>query len=86
VWRVLTENGIFLKRTTARKLFVCLPAAGEGENYGPGVLVFFNRMKHVGIVNDRGSFYHAQVRKGTNLSEFDPYWRPQIDGFRKIPS
>ncbi|MEW6079485.1 MAG: NlpC/P60 family protein [Thermodesulfobacteriota bacterium] len=85
VWRIMTENGIFIKRTTARKLYMSLPAVSGDRNYAAGFLVFFNNMKHVGIVKDQSSFYHAQVSKGTNLSQFDPFWRPQVDGFRKMP-
>jgi cell wall-associated NlpC family hydrolase len=85
VWRVMVENGIMMKRTTARKLYFCLPDCAKGASYEAGSLVFFDYMKHVGIVKDRQSFYHAQVSKGTNLSGFDPYWRRKIYGFRKIP-
>jgi cell wall-associated NlpC family hydrolase len=85
VWRIMVENGVMLKRTTARKLYFCLPDGGKEGSYAPGSLVFFDNMKHVGIVKDRQSFYHAQVSKGTNLSTFDPFWRQKIYGFRKIP-
>lgn len=85
VWRIMVENGIMLKRTTARKLYLCLPDAPKEGSYHSGTLVFFDNMKHVGIVKDRQSFYHAQVRKGTNLSTFDPFWRREIYGFKNIP-
>lgn len=85
VWRIMVENGIMLKRTTVRKLYLCLPDAANDGSYGAGALVFFDHMKHVGIVKDRQSFYHAQVSKGTNLSSFDPFWRRKIYGFKKIP-
>jgi cell wall-associated NlpC family hydrolase len=85
VWRIMAENGIMMKRTTARKLYMSLPGQGKDSSYAAGSLVFFDQMKHVGIVKDRESFYHAQVSKGTNLSEFDPYWRRKIYGFKKIP-
>jgi cell wall-associated NlpC family hydrolase len=85
VWRIMVENGIILKRTTARKLYLCLPDAPKESSYHSGSLVFFDNMKHVGIVKDRQSFYHAQVRKGTNLSTFDPFWRREIYGFKNIP-
>ena len=84
VWRIMAENGILMKRTTARKLYICLPGIQKGHYYDPGSLVFFDNMKHVGVVKDKESFYHAQIRKGTNLSEFDPYWRQKICGFRSI--
>jgi len=84
VWRIMAENGVMLKRTTARKLYMSLPPAAKDRSYESGSLVFFNNLKHVGIVKDRGSFYHAQVSKGTNRSEFNPYWRGKICGFRRI--
>jgi cell wall-associated NlpC family hydrolase len=86
VWRVMAENGVMLKRTTARKLYMGLPRAAKNNSYESGSLVFFNNLKHVGIVNDQVSFYHAQVSQGTNLSEFNPFWRGKICGFRKIPA
>jgi len=86
VWRIMTENGIMLKRTTARKLYMCLPSVTKDSYYASGSLVFFDNMKHVGIVKDQKSFYHAQTSKGTNLSKFDPYWRDKIYGFKKIPT
>ncbi|PIP41494.1 MAG: hypothetical protein COX19_03470 [Desulfobacterales bacterium CG23_combo_of_CG06-09_8_20_14_all_51_8] len=86
VWRILAENGIMLKRTTARKLYMCLPSAAKNRSYDSGSLVFFDNMKHVGIVKNQESFYHAQVSKGTTLSKFDPYWRHKIYGFKKIPT
>jgi len=84
VWRVMLDNGIFIKRTTARKLFMSLPRLGEGGRWDYGNLVFFDNLKHVGIVNERSSFYHAQSSRGTNLSSFDPFWRGKIAGFRGV--
>jgi len=86
VWRIMAENGIMLKRTTARKLYMSLPRVTKDSNYESGALVFFDNLKHVGIVRDSESFYHAQVSIGTNLSEFEPYWRRKICGFRRIPT
>ena len=85
VWRVMLENGILIKRTTARKLYMSLPAAARAERLQPGNLVFFDNLTHCGIVSSPTQFYHAQVHKGTNLSEFDPFWRPKVCGFRKMP-
>jgi len=85
IWRVMFENGILIKRTTARKLYMSLPRIPKGGSCDSGALVFFNNLKHVGLVNDRDSFYHAQVSMGTNLSAFDPYWRRKICGFRRLP-
>ena len=86
VWRVYCESGALLKRTTARKLWFSLPQAPQGREYAFGNLVFFNDLKHVGIVNDRGSFYHAETSVGTNLSRFTPFWQRQVVGLRAAPS
>lgn len=85
VWRVYHENGLFMKRTTARKLYMMMPAAPKDQRWAPGNLVFFDNLKHVGIVNDAHSFYHAESSKGTTLSKFDPYWRPKVFGVRVGP-
>jgi cell wall-associated NlpC family hydrolase len=84
VWRVMSENGILLKRTTARKLYLCLPPAGDRWKFGN--LVFFDDLKHVGIVNGHADFYHAQTGRGTTRSPFDPYWRRKVYGFRTLPA
>jgi hypothetical protein len=77
---VATDSGYFVKRTTARKMwFSTLPAKPE-ERGAFGNLLFFNDLKHVGIVNDKRSFYHAQSSKGTNLSPMNEYWRPLVAG------
>jgi len=85
VWRVLNDNGILIKRTTARKLYFSLPDPATGTTWQPGNIVFFDDLKHCGIVNERESFYHSQTSIGTNLSRFSPYWRSKIVGVRCIP-
>ena len=85
LWRVMTDNGVLIKRTTARKFYVALPKAEKDLSYSPGNVVFFDDLKHVGIVSDRGAFYHAAVTKGTHLAPFDPFWRRKVVGFRLIP-
>jgi len=85
VWRVLDDSGLFMKRTTARKLYFSLPPAAAQHRWTLGNLVFFDDLKHVGIVNDDRSFYHAESRIGTNLSRFDPYWRRKVFGVRALP-
>ena len=85
VWRVMFDNGMFFKRTTARKLYMSLPKSAPGEIWNSGNIVFFNNLKHCGIVCNRDSFYHAQTTVGTNLSLFDSFWRPKIVGFRRLP-
>lgn len=86
VWRVMFENGILVKRTTARKFYMSLPPAPKSQPFQFGNIVFFDNLKHCGIVNSSSSFYQAQVSKGTNLSEFDEFWKPKICGFRRMPS
>lgn len=86
IWRVLFENGILLKRTTARKFYMCLPKLSSPEaERRPGNIVFFDNARHCGIVSDSRSFYHAETSRGTNLSRFDPYWRGKISGYRALP-
>jgi cell wall-associated NlpC family hydrolase len=85
VWRVLDENGLYMKRTTARKLYFSLPAAAPDHRWTLGNLVFFDDLKHVGIVNDDRTFYHAESRIGTNLSKFEPYWKRKVYGVRTLP-
>ncbi len=84
VWRVMEENGILIKRTTARKLFVCLPKVSE-DKWKFGNLVFFDDLKHIGIVAGPDTFYHSALMMGTSLAPFDPFWRRKIYGFRAIP-
>ena len=84
VWRVAQDSGFYFKRTTARKLYFSTQPAKAGEKGSFGNLIFFNDLKHIGIVNDKGSFYHAQVHKGTNLSEMNPYWRALAGGEHKF--
>ena len=78
VWRVLFENGILTKRTTARKYYMMLPEVDASRQWEFGTLVFFDNLKHVGIVENESAFYHAQVSRGTNLSEFSSFWRKKI--------
>jgi cell wall-associated NlpC family hydrolase len=85
VWRVSCDNGIFIKRTTARKLYMCLPKPGPSEAWNQGNIVFFDDLRHCGIVASRNSFYHAQTSVGTNLSQFNLFWRTRIVGFRRLP-
>lgn len=84
VWRVFTDAGAPFKRTTARKLYFSLNPISKDKEWDYGNVVFFDDLKHCGIVNSRGDFYHAQSSKGTNLSPFDPYWRRKISGIRRV--
>src|SRR5215813_15347117 len=74
VWRVFHETGIEFKRATARTLWAAFPEATEKERVQFGTLVFFNRLKHVGIVRDAYSFYHASRSQGVVRSNFTGYW------------
>jgi cell wall-associated NlpC family hydrolase len=85
VWRVLNDNGIYLKRTTARKLFMALPQTSTNNTWNFGNIVFFDDLRHCGIVCNRDTFYHAESSIGTNLSRFKPYWQKKIVGIRQIP-
>ncbi len=84
VWRVMLETGTPIKRTTARKMYMSLPQVRRTERFAPGNVVFFDNLTHCGLVNSRSDFFHSQLTRGSNLSEFDPYWRPKICGFRRI--
>jgi hypothetical protein len=79
------ENGILMKRTTARKFYMMLPKATSEDQAKFGTLVFFDNLKHVGIIEDRDAFYHAQVSRGTNRSVMNSFWRQKIYGFRQFP-
>ncbi|MBI4875630.1 MAG: C40 family peptidase [Acidobacteria bacterium] len=84
VWRAFTDAGAPFKRTTARKLYFSLNSATKGKEWDFGNVVFFDDLKHCGIVNSRGDFFHAESSKGTTLSRFDPYWRPKVYGIRRV--
>ena len=85
VWRVMQDNGIFLKRTTARKYYMSLPRVAREDRWTFGNIVFFSDLKHCGIVDTDESFYHASVTEGTHLSPLTPLWRSRISGFRAMP-
>ena len=82
----MAENGILMKRTTARKFYMVLPAVPENEKWDFGTVVFFDNLKHVGIIESPKTFYHAQVSRGTNRSEMNSFWRKKIYGFRRLPA
>jgi cell wall-associated NlpC family hydrolase len=86
LWRVMYENGILVKRTTARKFFMLLPPASTDEQWNFGTVVFFDNLKHVGIIDNKDAFYHAQVTLGTNRSPMNSFWKRKIYGFRKLPA
>jgi cell wall-associated NlpC family hydrolase len=86
IWRVMYDNGVLLKRTTARKFYMILPAASKEDQGKFGTLVFFDDLKHVGMIDSPEFFYHAQVSIGTNHSPMNSFWRQKIYGFRRLPA
>lgn len=85
VWSVFQAAGIAFERTSARSLWEDFTPAKNGEEYKFGTLVFFNNLRHVGIVVDQAGFYHASRSNGVTYSSFNDYWMNRIDGFRRIP-
>jgi cell wall-associated NlpC family hydrolase len=86
VWRVMYDNGILMKRTTARKFYMILKPVPKEEEGQFGTLVFFDDLKHMGIMDSPKAFYHAQVSAGTNRSELNSFWKKKIYGYRKMPT
>jgi cell wall-associated NlpC family hydrolase len=85
VWRVFTDAGVDLKRSSARTLWEQLPEARADERGEFGTLVFFKDLTHVGIVRDPWSFYHVSSSLGVTRSFYSEYWGERIIGFRKVP-
>ena len=83
IWRVLADNGFLVKRTTARKYYMSLPRV-TGEKWRFGNIVFFDNLKHCGIVDGPDAFYHAQTSIGTNRSPFNAFWRAKVCGVRAV--
>ena len=57
----------------------------KSDQWNFGTLVFFDDLKHIGIVDSSTYFYHAQVSAGTNRSQMNSFWRPKVYGFRQLP-
>ena len=85
VWSVFQEIGVRFDRGSARTLWERFTPAREDEEVKFGTLVFFNGLRHVGIVADEHGFYHASRTNGVAYSPFNQYWLDRIDGFRRIP-
>jgi NlpC/P60 family len=85
IWSVFRDAGADFERVSARSLWVQLPKASAAESRQFGTLVFFRGTKHVGIVRDADSFYHASRSNGVTISYFDDYWRKRITGYRRAP-
>lgn len=86
VWRVFQDAGASFERVAARTLWDQLPEAPAEEVAKFGTLVFFNGLKHVGIVRDAESFYHSSRSEGVTLSSFAGYWESRITGYRRAPA
>ena len=85
VWSVFQSTGIPFERGSARTFWTQFAPAGDEEKYKFGTLVFFNGLRHVGIVADAEGFYHASSSKGVVYSRFGEYWSKRITGFRRVP-
>ncbi len=85
VWRVFQDAGASFDRVAARTLWNELPEATAEEMTQFGTLVFFNGLRHVGIVRDANTFYHSSRSEGVTLSSFSGYWQSRITGYRRAP-
>ena len=85
IWRVFHETGVDFMRMPARMLWNQFPQATQEETKQFGTLVFFRGLKHVGIVRDENSFYHASRSHGITVSSFDSYWKRRVTGYRRAP-
>ncbi|HEX8068371.1 MAG TPA: C40 family peptidase [Pyrinomonadaceae bacterium] len=85
VWSVFQAAGVNFERGSARRFWVEFEPPQPGEEYKFGTLVFFNNLKHVGIVADANGFYHASSSHGVTYSTFNDYWSERIVGFRRVP-
>ncbi len=85
VWSVFQSAGIAFERGSARHFWTRFDPAGDAEKYKFGTLVFFNGLRHVGIVADGNGFYHASSSRGVVYSRFDDYWSKRVTGFRRVP-
>ena len=85
VWSVFQQAGVAFERTSARSLWQEFAPPTEDEKYKFGTLVFFNNLRHVGIVVDENGFYHASTSRGVVYSRFDDYWTKRLSGFRRVP-
>jgi cell wall-associated NlpC family hydrolase len=85
VWSVFQSAGIQFDRVSARDLWSQFAPPREDEKFKLGTLVFFNNLKHVGIVADANGFYHASSSHGVQYAPFNDYWMSRVVGFRRIP-
>ena len=85
VWSVFREAGISFERGSARTFWSQFETPKPGDEYKFGTLVFFNNLRHVGIVAGPDGFYHASSSHGVTYSTFNDYWSERIVGFRRVP-
>jgi len=85
VWSVFQSAGVNFERGSARHFWANFNPVSDDEKYKFGTLVFFNNLKHVGIVADANGFYHASTSQGVTYSPFNEYWTSRITGFRRVP-
>jgi cell wall-associated NlpC family hydrolase len=85
VWSVFQSAGVNFERGSARGFWASFEPVSDDQKYQFGTLVFFNNLKHVGIVADQNGFYHASTSQGVTYSPFNEYWSSRITGFRRVP-
>ena len=85
VWSVFQAAGFGFERSSARSLWSSFEPVDGDERFKFGTLVFFNNLRHVGIVADSEGFYHASTSQGVTYSRFSDYWLKRLDGFRRVP-
>jgi cell wall-associated NlpC family hydrolase len=86
VWRAFQDVGVIFERGPARSYWSTFAVPPKNEEFKFGTLVFFNNLRHVGIVVDDKGFYHSARHGGVMYSPFNEYWLSRIDGFRRVPS
>jgi len=86
VWRAFQDAGVIFERGPARSYWATFAAPPKNEEFKLGTLVFFNNLRHVGIVVDDKGFYHSARHGGVMYSPFNEYWLSRIDGFRRVPT
>ena len=86
VWRAFQDVGVNFERGPARSYWATFAAPPKTEEFKFGTLVFFNNLRHVGIVVDDKGFYHSARHGGVMYSPFNEYWLSRIDGFRRVPT
>jgi peptidoglycan endopeptidase LytE len=85
VWSAFQSAGVQFERVSARSMWDEFAPVREDEQRQFGTLVFFNNLKHVGIVADANGFYHASSSHGVQYAPFNDYWKSRIVGYRRIP-